>query len=320
MQPERFNGRIGVIGAGALGALYGARMARAGYDVRFLLRSDYDAVQQDGLSIRSFQGDFVLRPPIARTAEELGPCDLLLVGLKATDTEALREILPHVATPTTAVLTLQNGLGNEERIAAMLGALHPDLPAESRIVGGIAFLCSNRVAPGVIHHIEYGHVRLAEFSGAATPRTRTLGRLFTDAAFECEVADSLHRIRWEKLVWNIPFNGLAVAAERADTRTLLDAPELHATVRALMFEVIAAAKGEGVEIAADFVDHMIGLSERMGPYKSSMQLDFEAGRPLEVEALLGEPLRRASAAGVATPLLRMLYGIVSRRERLAAGE
>lgn len=311
---DKFSGKIGVIGAGALGALYGARMARAGYDVHFLMRSDADTVRREGLSIRSAQGDFTIRPPVSTTPEEMGVCDLVLVGLKATDNGALPSILPPLVGPNTLILTLQNGLGNEDEIARVLAPEHPDI--RTRILGGIAFLCSNRIAPGVIHHIEYGHVRIAEFTGPAQPRTHLIGKLFTDAELGCVVSDSLMHIRWEKLVWNIPFNGLGVGAEDADTRVVLDDPELRAVARGLMEETILAATADGVTITPDFPDTMMSYSEGMGPYKSSMQLDYANGRPLEVEPILGEPCRRALAAGLAVPRLQMLYGIVRRRDRL----
>jgi len=308
-----FAGRIGIIGAGALGALYGARIARAGHDVHFLLRGDYEAVQRDGLKVFSPQGDFEMRPPVYPSPGAMGPCDLLIVGMKATDIAALAPILAHTTHAETVVLTLQNGLGNEEAIAAMLDALHSDSTGRGRVIGGVAFLCSNRTAPGVIHHMSYGRVRMAELAGPALDRTRAIAQLFLDAEFGCEVSDSLATIRWEKLVWNIPFNGLGVAAHHADSQVCVTDDELLRVSRGLMEEVVAAARAaDGVEIAPAFIDLMMKYTLDMGPYRSSMQLDHEAGRPLEVEAILGEPVRRARAAGIAVPRMEMLYAIVRR--------
>jgi 2-dehydropantoate 2-reductase len=310
-----FSGRIGIIGAGALGGFYGARLARAGHDVHFLMRSDYETVRENGLRVNSIDGDFSIRAEVYSSAGELGPCDLVIIGLKTTQNHALAELLAPVVGPRTLVLTLQNGLGNEEQIAE---ALHQQghRGAEERILGGIAFICSNRMAPGVINHTAHGWIRLAKFRGSAEERTHAIAELFRSAGIECEVFDSLARIRWEKLVWNIPFNGLGVAAEEAHSAAVLDDDALHATARGLMEETIAAARADGVEIDPELTDRMIASTYNMGDYKSSMQIDFAQGRPLEVETILGEPLRRAQRGGIATPRLEMLYGIVRRRDHL----
>lgn len=324
-----FRGRIGVIGAGALGCYYGGKLSRAGHQVHFLLRSDYEAVRRAGLKVFSVDGDFHIHPPVAPTPAALGPCDLLLVGLKCTDNAALPALITPCLHARTLVLTLQNGFGNEETctriVAASMGlALPPegaplaDYPraARERVLGGVAFLCSNRVEPGVIHHSAYGWVRLAEAAGPATARTHEIARLFTSSGVSCEVSDEVARIRWEKLVWNIPFNGLGVGAGFAHTRSILESEPLVRSARVLMQEVLAAAAAEGIEIPPAFADKMIAVTEAMGPYKSSMQLDYEAGRPLEVEAILGEPLRRARRTHTATPVLELLYGIVKRLDAL----
>jgi 2-dehydropantoate 2-reductase len=316
-----FQGRIGVIGAGALGCFYGARLARAGCDVHFLMRRDYGVVKEKGLKIVSFEGDFEIRPPVFPSAEAMGRCDLLIVGLKTTDNDALRELLAPTAGPETLVLTMQNGLGNEETIAAALEANgQPGMAnAAERILGAPAFLCSHRGEPGVAHHTDHGWIQLAEHRGGATDRTRGIAALFTAAAIRCEVLDSLVEARWRKLVWNVPFNGLGVAAGHADTDSVLGDATLEATARGLMEETIAAARADGVTIEKAYVGRMMEHTSTMGAYKSSMQIDYENGRPLEVEPILGEPVRRAKAAGIAVPRMEMLYGIVRRADRLNRG-
>ncbi|MBI1291789.1 2-dehydropantoate 2-reductase [bacterium] len=311
----KFRGRIGVIGAGALGALYGVRMARAGSNVHLLARSDYDAVREHGYRIRSWQGDFDLRVPVCTDAQSLGPCDLVLVGMKATENGAFPELLRHTCHESTVVLTLQNGLGNEDAIAAALETLHPGVPARERVLGAVAFLCSTRPEPGLIRHTDHGRIRLAELTGPATERTHQLAQLFIDADFPCEVSDSIGLIRWEKLMWNVPFNGLGVGAGHAHAEAVMRDPELRAVAHRLMMEVRAAANACGAPVPESFIQRMFDATETIGAYRSSMQLDYEAGRPLEVEAILGEPLRRARAAGVDTPTLAMLYAVVRRLDR-----
>jgi 2-dehydropantoate 2-reductase len=308
-----FKGRIGVIGAGALGALYGARIARNGHDVHFLARADYAVVRERGYRIRSWQGDFDIRVPVYTTAEDLGPCDLLLIGMKTTENHAFPQLLRASTHENTVIVTLQNGLGNEDAIAEALGAIYPNgQDPVSRILGAVAFLCSTRPEPGLIHHTAHGRIRLAEMAGPAHSRTHQIARLFIEADFPCEVSDSLALIRWEKLMWNVPFNGLGVGAGHADAAVVMGNPELKACAATLMREVRAAANANGAPVPESFVQRMFESTETIGAYRSSMQLDYEAGRPLEVEAILGEPLRRARAAGVETPTLALLFAIVRR--------
>ena len=171
--------------------------------MHFLLRSDYDAVRQKGVTIRSLEGDFHVQPRCARTPEEIGVCDLVLIGLKTTANDQFPKLLPPLVGPHTAVVTLQNGLGNEEQLARLF-------PPE-QILGGLCFVCLNRVEPGVIQHTAYGKVVLGEFQRPPQPRTHELAALFRQAGVACDVTDNLARAHWEKLVWNIPFNGLGVA-------------------------------------------------------------------------------------------------------------
>jgi 2-dehydropantoate 2-reductase len=316
---EPFRGRIGIIGSGALGCFYGARLSRAGFDVHFLMRRDFDAVRENGLKVFSFEGDFVIRPPVFASALSLGLCDLVIVGFKTTDNHVLPDLLGPSCNLHTVVLTLQNGLGNEEAVALALAAksdARPPSETAKQVMGGTAFLCSTRTEPGVVCHTDHGFIRLAEFSGGPRERTRAIAEMFRCAGIDCAVRESVAAIRWEKLVWNIPFNGLGVAAGRADTAAILSDPDLRGTVEELMLEVIAGARADGAEIDPGLAADLMKKTETMGAYRSSMQIDYECGRPVEVEAILGEPLRRARCAGVATPRLQMLYGIVRRLDYL----
>lgn len=306
-----FKGRIGIIGAGALGAFYGARLARAGHEVRFLMRSDYEAVRNNGLFVKSFEGDFHLKADVYNSPEAMGVCDLLIIGLKTTANDALPALLGPTTGPDTVILTLQNGLGNEDAIARALESRSGggSQNAASRVLGGIAFLCSNRTAPGHIHHMDHGWIRMGEFNAPVSDRTHAIAGLFQSADFRCEVYDDLLKARWEKLVWNIAFNGLGVAA-KSDVGQVLASPELRAVARNLMDETVKAATATGAPIDPAMSDKMLKNSESMGPYHSSMQVDYEQGRPLEVESIIGEPVRRARAAGSEVPHMAMLYALV----------
>jgi 2-dehydropantoate 2-reductase len=326
--------KIAVVGCGAVGSFYGASFARAGHEVHFLLRSDYHTVRSQGVHIQSPEGDFVVHPQCAARPEEIGPADLVLIGLKTTANDQFFRLLPPLVGPATALLTLQNGLGNEEQLASLLPV--------GQIMGGLCFVCLNRVAPGIIRHLGYGQVVLGEFQRPPGHRTHELAARFFEAGVPCTVTENLAQAHWEKLVWNIPFNGLGVAGTRAMEQILrigipaqrrqpregetaalgrdaatklsscLTTDKLLADegwarlVHELMLEVIAAARALGFHIPDAFADEQIARTRRMGAYKASTLIDFERGQPLELESLFLEPLRRATRVGVPMPRLSAL--------------
>ena len=317
--------KIAIVGCGALGSYYGAKLCRVGQEVHFLLRSDYEVVRQRGVTIRSDEGDFQVQPNCARTPEEIGACDVVFVGLKTTANDQFARLLPPLVGPHTAVVTLQNGLGNVEQLARLF-------PAE-QILGGLCFVCLNRIEPGVIQHMAHGKVILGEFQRAPLPRTHQLAELFNQAGVFCAVTDNLARTHWEKLVWNIPFNGLGVAGVAGYEALTNPSPELgdgfqpgpvlttdlllansqwEKRVRELMLEVIATANALGLTISETVVVKQIERTRTMGAYKASTLIDFERGQPLELESLFLEPLRAARRLKVPTPRLTALCEVLRR--------
>lgn len=292
--------RIAIVGAGAVGCFYGGRLAEHGHDVHFLLRSDYEAVKRDGLRILSAAGDAHLtHVPCYQRAEDIGPCDLVIIALKVTSNAALLKILPPLLHGGTLLLTLQNGLGNEEYLATHFGA--------DRILGGLCLVGLNRTAPGVIQHIGQGRIDLGEHGRPPLLRTHEIAALFQSSGIECVVMASLAAARWKKLVWNVPFNGLSIVAGCIDTAAILADPALEARVRALMTEIIETANRLGHGLPLSLADGMITSTRAMKPYKPSTLIDYQAGREVEIEAIWGEPVRRAAAAGIAMPEVARLY-------------
>jgi len=299
--------KIAVVGSGALGLYYGIRLGRAGADVRFLMRGDLAAVRARGsLRLHEKAGTLELRPaPVFATTAEIGPVDLVLVTLKTTANGELARLLPPLLGPETAVLTLQNGLGADEQIAALAGA--------ERVLGGLAFIASTRSAPGEVRCFHAGSITLGEFGRPAAARTRALAARFEAAGVKMRVVDDLMAARWHKLVWNIPFNGLAIAAGGIATDRICADAALVARVHALMREVQRAAARFGFEIADDFLRRQFDVTPPMGAYRPSSLVDFLAGREVELESIWGEPLRRAEAAGVPMPELARLYREIGDR-------
>jgi len=323
--------KIAVVGCGALGSYYGAKLCRDGQQVHFLLRSDYDDVRRRGVRIRSPEGDFNARPKCARQPEEIGVSDLVLVGLKTTANDQFARLLPSVVGQRTAVLTLQNGLGNEEQLAKLF-------PTE-QILGGLCFVCLNRVEPGVIHHIDHGRIVLGEFQRWPEPRTHDIATMFRHAGVPCEVTANLARAHWEKLIWNIPFNGLGVAGSAGldavlqgslspgerrgaclTTDKLLGDPDWEKVVRELMREIVLAARAKGLTVTEELIEIHISRTRSMGAYKASTLIDFERGQPLELESLFLEPLRQARKAGVETPRLHALCAVLQQLSQVGPGE
>jgi len=300
---------IAVIGAGAVGSYYGALLARAGHDVRFLLRRDLEAVRENGLQVHSPQGDFRLADARAfSTPQEIGVCDWVICSLKATALDDARALVAPCVAPGTRIVALMNGLGVEQRFAEWFGA--------ERILGAMAFVCINRGDPGVVHHIDYGRLTIGHLTGNAA-MLRDLDTLLTAASMDVTASPDLLRARWEKLCWNIPFNGLSVAGGGITTRRILDDPVLRETADRAMREVVTAANADlAAEGSAERLDEdgvlqaMFTQTDAMGPYRTSMVIDFVLGRPLEVEVILGNPARRARALGVSTPTIDTLYALV----------
>ena len=308
--------RVAVIGAGAVGCYYGARLAEAGHEVHFLMRRDYDAVRASGLRIESVDGDVHLEHPlVARSSAEIGPVDWVLCALKATAIEEMRGLVAPCVGPSTRILLIMNGLGLEERVAEWFGA--------ARDFGGLAFTCINRGAPGTVQHLDYGPVTIAHLEDDPDEIAAGMA-LWADAKVKTLAAPSLLAARWAKLAWNIPFNGLTVTAGGVTTDRVLGQPGLRAAAHAVMREVIAtgnadlAAHGSAERLDSDaIVTDLIGRTDVMTAYRPSTMIDFVDGLPMEVEAMFGEPLRRAQAIGVDTPYLALITAQMRSLDALA---
>jgi 2-dehydropantoate 2-reductase len=280
-------------------------LAATGCDVRFLMRSDLATVREHGLTIRTPGASEAIIPVNAfGTTEEIGPVDLVIIALKTTSNPVLETLIPPLLHETTALATLQNGLGNEAFLAERFGA--------QRILGALCFVCLNRVAPGVIEHYGHGTISVGEYERAPLPRTEALAAMLRHAGIKAHTVENLLTERWRKLVWNIPFNGLSIAAGEITTDLILADPGLETLTRGLMREVIAIAEATGHPIPVSYADFQIERTRPMGPYKPSSLIDFSAGRPVEVESIWGEPYRQAGAAGVEAGRLEALYFLLRK--------
>ncbi|TWU32923.1 putative 2-dehydropantoate 2-reductase [Novipirellula artificiosorum] len=294
--------RYAIIGAGALGGLYGAMLAKQGKEVHFLLHSDYDHVAANGLVVESVWGDFRLPKVHAHASPQtMPPCDITIVGLKTTQNHLLAELLPAPTRDGGVVLVLQNGLDVEQDTVAVVG--------EGRVFGGCCFLCSNKIGPGHIRHIDYGRIVFGQY-GMTTEAMRRLGLKiaedFNAAGVDTKFSESLPVVRWRKLMWNIPFNGLSVVLD-ASTKQIIENKHACRLANQIIREVHAGAAACGVAVPEEAIEITLEHTRKMVPYDSSMRLDFRNQRPMEVEAIIGNPVRAAARIGYEMCRVEMLY-------------
>jgi 2-dehydropantoate 2-reductase len=298
--------RIGIIGTGAIGGFYGVMLARAGFDVHFLLRSEFDAVARNGLRVNSHvHGQLTLNNVQAyASAADMPPCDWLLVGAKTTGNGGVASAIAQAAAPDARVLLLQNGLGVEEELR---GAL----PESLHLLGGLCFVCVHRSGPGQITHQAFGAVNIGYHSGpadlaACAHWVEEGASLFHQAGMESVAMANLDQARWQKLVWNVPYNGLSVLLNASTTPLMADA-DSRALIQALMADVVQGAEACGHVLPEGYAEHLLKVTGHMPDYRPSMYHDFTEKRPLELDAIYARPLAAALAAGCDMPRVRALY-------------
>ena len=290
--------RYAVVGAGAIGGYYGAKLAYSGQEVHFLSHSDYQYVKERGFQVDSCDGSFHLpQVNVYQHAEDMPQCDVVIVGLKTINNHLLPQLLPPLLHQHTAVVLIQNGIGVEADVQQMF----PDV----QLIAGLAFICSAKTEPGRVNHQCYGSINLGNYSC----RDEALfAQILADfnAAGVTAASVPYAEARWKKAVWNMPFNGMTVALD-TQTDLLLKNPATRALIREQMMEVIGAAQALGVSaLTEEFADKMIAMTDAMTPYSPSMKLDYDFHRPMEIHYLYTRPIELAAEAGFAMPRLKML--------------
>jgi 2-dehydropantoate 2-reductase len=299
--------KVLVIGAGAIGAFYGSLLAKVGAEVSAVCRSDYDQVKQHGFIIDSQplgRWNFVPAQVLKNAADFEGTADYILLCTKvipALDRVAL--IRPAVA-ENTAIVFIQNGVEIEQE---MLDAF-----PNNELISGLAFICCNRVSSGEILHLAYGRLALGNLPNGISGKTSLLCELFTQSGIECNANDNIVTGRWQKCVWNAPFNPLSVLSGGLPTLDILQTQESF--VRSIMQEICNIAAACGHPLPEDIVNINIENTYAMPPYKTSMLLDYENNQPMETEAILGNALRAAQRVGIASPHLESVYALMKLRE------
>ena len=301
-----------LVGPGAVGLYYGGLLAADGHPLHVLARSDAPALKEQGIILSHVQpktgevlNETAVRPAsVAGDASAIGPVDVILIAAKSTVNEQLIEPLKSlVESGRTTILTLQNGMGNAEFYARHF--------PENPILSGLCFVCVNRVAPGVVENYHTGRVEIGSLDDRWPELAQSAVEAFSGAGVKTFFAESLDAALWRKLCWNVPFNGLSIAGGAITCDQILADPSLKSRARRLMEEVRAAAASFGHEIPDSFLKGQFDVTEKMGAYQPSSLIDFVENRPVEVEAIWGEPMRRGQSLDLPMLELCQLYAEIA---------
>jgi 2-dehydropantoate 2-reductase len=300
--------RFAILGSGAVGGYFGAKLARSGQPVTFIARGAHlEAIRSKGLAVRSARlGDFTVRAPAESDTSKVGPVDVVIVSVKAYDNATALPMLTPMMGPDTTVLTLQNGVDSTDQIAAITG--------EQPVLGGTTYVATALEAPGLIEQTGvHRSIIFGEVFGdrsRISPRVQAIADVMTAADIQvAPVADARVPI-WDKFVYLAAFSGFTGAARLAIGH-IWQHPHAQETFYATCREVAAIAKAEGVTISANRFDTLKEYMENIPPTtRSSLLIDLEQGKRIEVEALQGAAVRRAKKHGVPVPILSLLYAVL----------
>ncbi len=296
--------KILIAGTGAVGGYYGARLAQAGAEVSVLCRSDYHTIKENGIQIKSVNGNYHFMP--REVIKEIGSYreepDYVIVATKVLPEIDVPGLIRKKVNENTSIVLLQNGIDIEEPIATAF--------PKNEIISGLAFICVSRTEAGVIDHQDYGRIVIGKYPGGNSDKTQLLCGLFAKSAVPCEIDTDIIGARWKKLLWNAPFNPISVLAGGADTKEIMESEAALLLVRSVMQEVITLSEKAGHPVQRSFIEKNIEDTKVMTPYKTSMLLDFENKRPMEVEAILGNAVRLAKKYDVPIPACQALYGLL----------
>lgn len=293
-----------IVGAGAVGALFGSALARQGAKVAVVCRSDYDAVSREGYDIRSpVFGDHRFRPEhvYREVAECREPPDYVLLTSKVLENVDRAALIRPAVGPRTVIVLIQNGVDIEAPIAAAF--------PENELLSSLAFVAVGRGEPGRVNHLSLGSLILGRYPAGITPAAQALAAAFEAGKVPCKLTQTVVGARWQKAVWNAVFNPISILGGVLDTDAMLRTEAEVEFVRRAMREVCDVAQAAGHPQSPGLVEQMLATTRAMPAYKTSMALDYENGRPMEIEAIIGNTVRAARKVGTATPNLDAIYAL-----------
>ena len=297
--------KILVIGAGAIGSFYSAKLAQVGVEVSLWCRSDYDFIKKNGIKIESYTGNFHFTPHkiLKNLDENKEEFDYILIATKVLPNIDICGLIKNILQPKTKIILIQNGIHIEQNIAQ-------NFP-NNEIISALAFIAVSRKSAGVVYHQEYGKITIGTYGNKASNAVYFLENLWKNSGIEVVVSDKILLERWKKLVWNGAFNPLSVVLHNKNTEEILSNDLTLNLVKNIMKEICDLAKADNCELPLDIIEKNIVATQKMKPYKTSMLLDFEAGRKMEVEAILGNAIKFAQSKSILTPYLSTIYAILA---------
>ncbi|SFD37519.1 2-dehydropantoate 2-reductase [Collimonas sp. OK412] len=314
--------KIAIVGAGAIGGYVGAKLSLAGEDVTFIVRgANLDAISRNGMKLILEDGsEHIARAKATDNYRLAGRQDLVILALKAHQLESIADQLHHLLGPETAIVTMQNGIpywyfhknggaleGSILKTVDPTGEISEKIPA-SRVIGCVVYPASELIAPGVVRHFEGERFPLGELDGSHSERVTRISECFVKAGFKAPVLDDIRSEIWLKLWGNLSFNPISALTHS----TLVDIcqfPLSRALAAALMTEAQAIAHKLGIAFRVP-LDKRIAGAEKIGKHKTSMLKDVEAGRALEIDALVGSVIELARLTHTPTPHLDTVYALV----------
>jgi 2-dehydropantoate 2-reductase len=320
-----------IAGAGAIGAYIGARMAQAGFDVTLFARGPHlRAMQDHGVQVKSAEGDFVARPVVVGSLEEVGPVDVVFLGVKAHGLPQLAPQLKPVLGPETTVVSTQNGIPwwyfqnfegewkglRLERVDP--GGVIASAIEAQRVLGSIVYFSTEITAPGVIQHIEGNRISLGEPDGSRSDRCRSIAEALVVSGLRAPITARIRHEIWVKVLGNASFNPVS-ALTRATLVQMVRDPGVCALIKNIMQEVEGVSHKLGMELPVT-IDQRIAGAEKVGEHKTSMLQDLEAGRPIELEALVGAVVELGERVGLPMPYTRTVYSCTKLLAQSAASQ
>jgi len=296
--------KILLVGTGAVGSYYGGRLAQAGAEVSVVCRSDFQIVKEQGIYLNSVAGNFHFKPKevLKRVSDYQDQPDYILVATKVLPEIKVVDLIKEKVCKKTSIVLLQNGINIEADIEIAF--------PNNQIISGLAFICATRAKFGQVDHQDYGRITVGKYPLGISNEVNILADYFRKASVDCNLDEDIIKARWIKLVWNAPFNPISVLGGGVDTKAILASEATFNVVKKVMKEVYILAEKDGHSFSYDIIAKNISDTLKMTPYKTSMLIDYESRRPMEVEAILGNALKLGKKYAVSIPYLESLYGLL----------
>ncbi len=306
--------KFAVFGTGGVGGFYGAMLARCGSDVTFISRGKkLKAMKDNGLTVKSFKhGTWNIKEgkKIRFTDNPKDICDddVILVCVKSYDTEKVASVLSSVVKPNAVVISVQNGIENEEILSRYLGS--------ERVLGATAFVGSYVEKPGTVIHEAAGLIEIGEMNGKPSKRVESIVKIMRECGIDARASRDIRYSLWKKLVWNVAFNPYSIVT-RSTVGEMLSMRETYDVLKNLMLECYKVAESYGVSLKPKVMENYLKSTSDLMNYKTSMLLDFEREKPIELEGITGALIRKAYAKGIDVPYNKCVYAtvkILSRKQ------